>query len=41
MAEPYYALTPPADCTFLMGDPSVTEVGIREGMRRLAVIAHG
>jgi len=40
-AEPYYALTPPSGATFLMGYSSVSEDGIREGIRRLAVIAHG
>ncbi|MEP7216405.1 MAG: PLP-dependent aminotransferase family protein [Anaerolineaceae bacterium] len=40
-AVPYYALTPPTGATFLMGYSSVTENGIREGIRRLAVIANG
>lgn len=40
-AEPYYALGPPTGATFLMGYSSVTEDGIREGIRRLAAIAHG
>ncbi len=40
-AEPYYALEPPTRATFMMGYSSVSEDGIREGIRRLAVIAHG
>ena len=40
-AEPYYALSPPTGTTFLMGYSSVNEDGIREGIRRRAVIERG
>jgi GntR family transcriptional regulator/MocR family aminotransferase len=40
-AGSYYTLGAPAGAVFLMGYSSVTEDGIREGIRRLAVIAGG
>lgn len=40
-AKPYYALEAPKGAIFLMGYSSVSEDGIREGIRRLAEIAHG
>jgi GntR family transcriptional regulator/MocR family aminotransferase len=40
-ARPYYELGAPPGAIFLMGYSSVSEDGIREGIRRLAEIAHG
>jgi GntR family transcriptional regulator/MocR family aminotransferase len=40
-AHPYYTLEPPPGAVFLMGYSSVTEDGIREGIRRMAEIAGG
>ncbi|MCC7364032.1 MAG: PLP-dependent aminotransferase family protein [Dehalococcoidia bacterium] len=37
-AQPYYTLTPPPGASFLMGYSSVTEDGIREGIRLLSKI---
>lgn len=38
-ARMYYSLEPPPGATFMMGYSSVTEPGIREGIRRLAALA--
>lgn len=38
-ARPYYSLQPPAGATFLMGYSSISEDGIREGIRLLSEIA--
>jgi GntR family transcriptional regulator/MocR family aminotransferase len=38
-ASGYYTLAPPAGASFLMGYSSVSEAGIREGIRRLAALA--
>jgi GntR family transcriptional regulator / MocR family aminotransferase len=38
-ARPYYSLEPPRGASFLMGYSSVSEDGIREGVRLLAKIA--